>query len=289
MVFVSCAVGMPAIAPDEQRAPSGLRDRRRGNTAGDGGLGRGLSGKSPAARARRPGSACGVAAVPLGDVPQFGESAPAARRICWTCVWDRDRPAASRQPRLEARGSCRRRCILRRHLRDVELAASPSVSRALSQAIRGQPSAGQPAASTLGDTWRAMVAVERTPTAGPGSIRGAEVGYYSRWSWPFATFALGLLALSLIHCGRTVQSFWGLWPARPSFFWCAGSPKSFLGKHPRAQRRGMGAQLVFFWGFFFDNKDEPNPTERGRPAPPPRPRRKEEGKWRRDLVVQPLD
>jgi lipopolysaccharide export system permease LptF/LptG-like protein len=85
----------------------------------------------------------------------------------------------------------------------------PPAFRALSQVIRGQPSA-LPAAVTLGDTWRGMVAAEHTATLGPGGIRSAEVGYHLRWSWPFAIVALGLFALSLVHQRRTVRIVLGI-------------------------------------------------------------------------------
>jgi hypothetical protein len=86
----------------------------------------------------------------------------------------------------------------------------PPAFRALSQVIRGQPSTGQPAASTLGDARRAMLAVERTPTAGPGTIRSGQVRYYFAWAWPFATFSLGLFAMSLIHRGRVARIVLGI-------------------------------------------------------------------------------
>jgi hypothetical protein len=82
--------------------------------------------------------------------------------------------------------------------------------RALSQVIRGQASTGLPAATTLADARRAMMAVQSSKTAGPGSIRGATAVYFQRWSWPCSTFVLGLFALSLAHRGRAVRMIVGL-------------------------------------------------------------------------------
>jgi hypothetical protein len=60
-------------------------------------------------------------------------------------------------------------------------------------------------APTLGELGRSVAVVEQTRTNGPGTIRGAQLGYHLRWAWPFATFALGLFAISLKHRGRAVR------------------------------------------------------------------------------------
>lgn len=210
VVFVSCAVDMPAITPDERRA---------------------LRLVFTIAVAGTLVAMAAMAMAFMGNVPVPAHASPARiaelQRFRWVMFFN----FASQLLPLAASvglvcgiaiGLQRHASRASRRVVHVVAAAScvaifvmsswllPPAFRALSQVIRGQPSAGLPAAATLGDVRRAMVVIERTPTAGPGGIRGTEVGYDLRWSWPFATFALGLFALSLIHRGRTARIVLGI-------------------------------------------------------------------------------
>jgi lipopolysaccharide export LptBFGC system permease protein LptF len=97
-------------------------------------------------------------------------------------------------------------------------------------------------ARTLGELAEHVAVVEQTRTNGPGTIRGAQVGYHLRWAWPFATVALGLFALSLNHRGRAIQIALGVASCRiyfylmdksvPGLVWTSKLPPIFLAWMP---------------------------------------------------------